>query len=105
MDRGVVRKAASSLRKAITGVESSCRYHDHSRRLRVVHYFNEDRDTPSESYQDVRAWWLKEDELVAEKNAQRLGERGRRSWDRELIVEAEIIPGRTIIKEGEHAER
>jgi len=92
--RGVVR----AVRKRLTGVERSRRYYDQPRRLNVTHYLDEDDDLPAGSHCDVRAWWLTEDELVAELNARRLGEDNRRSWERELIEYADITRGPTIIE-------
>lgn len=105
---GAIRQTYRRLRGLIPGVEMvqrGQRYWDNPRRLNVVHYYNEDDETPMSSHCDVRAWWLTPDELVAELDPQRLGESNRRSWPREQIIKAGITGADDIIKEGEHAER
>lgn len=97
---GRIRRVVRTVRKRLTGVEKSRRYYEEPRRLNVTHYFDEDDDVVAGSHCDIRAWWLTEDELVAELNARRLGEDNRRSWDRDLIEHADITRGSTIIDRG-----
>ena len=102
-ESGALRRAVRTVRtvrKRLTGVEKSRRYHDEPRRLNVTHNLDEDDDVAAGTHCDIRAWWLTEDELVAELNARRLGEDNRRSWERELIEHADITRGPTIIDRG-----
>lgn len=90
------------LRLALTGVEQRERFYGRSRRIEIV---TEPRDgVRGRSYLDARGYRLTRDELQVERNRQGLDSDDWVPFDRDQIVSARVIPGRTIIEEDSDAE-